>query len=833
MTVEIVPQFRSRFTFAEIRSSYPTPEDAWAAGDFMLVSETAPEDSELRACAVVMAGLVSQGLERLERLAALTPRGMLIKAFAFWLLDRAPEALALLDRVPPGSPDAAMALRLRRLVAAGEIRVITTAAVLPVLTKGDESARQPVRRYGQFEVSHYATQFDRNAWPNELNDPFDTFIDGLGPQERPDFIFSQTPQWMLPRNFERVTVPRVLWCHDTDVFFSRAADNLAAFDMRLMCTSQEHFELQHALGVPCMSSLLTEPMCMPPPRPVLKLEKDIDVVFTGAALNVLHSEKPRFLYQLAALSPRYRIEIVDGHIPESRYFDLLARARFLPVVNRYSGQPSPRWLDALAHSCCVLYPEGSGYANVGAGCFAFRENAIAADIASHIEAHRAAALGSPYHPATVYEHTKRAFALRQDSRDKNLERLLKVAAFSALVWRTPTRARTDVRARSVWMTPPIDKFMFDREHIREKIERYEAGLRPGPSWDDRDHNNVAAIDMHLSVLFSELRRERRLRAYALLEEGLARFPQSLLLRFNAAHWRFFESDNASFEAETRALSLIAEFDQLSFSPTDSDVGLPVTYYQRDLVFPFYAYSQLVLSSEVKRNSSSPGGGIDLAVPPARVLLAAAHGYLGRSAERRGDLVAALDRYRQSLAIYADNLPLMRTRLRLLCRLASADNPHYGEEILRAFSECASIYPTVLLSELYQIVPALERTGCQGAIKDLLAMWHRLGNITTFGSPSWFDDQIDGYLSIARFEAHFPDELRKRLVLLRSGQGGPATQFETLVLAATDISMLSTIRRKALRPLRRVIRAFAQVHGHFRTFGLARTMRVIVRKMTGG
>src|SRR5205807_3266538 len=113
--------------------------------------------------------------------------------------------------------------------------------------------------------------------------------------------------------------------------------------------------------------------------------------------------------------------------------------------------------------------------------------------------------GSPYHPATVYEHTKRVFSLRQDSREQNMERLLKVAAFCALVWRPQqpapvARPATALRPRSVWITPPIDKAMFFREDIRQKLERYERGLVPHASWDDKDYNNVAAINMHLAVL---------------------------------------------------------------------------------------------------------------------------------------------------------------------------------------------------------------------------------------------------------------------------------------------------------------------------------------------
>src|SRR4029077_15820407 len=99
MSCRIEPEYRFRFSFDEIRAAYSGPEEAWAAGDFMLVSETAPPGSELRACALVMVGLVSQGMELLERAPALSPRGRLVMALGLWLLNRNSEALASLQEI--------------------------------------------------------------------------------------------------------------------------------------------------------------------------------------------------------------------------------------------------------------------------------------------------------------------------------------------------------------------------------------------------------------------------------------------------------------------------------------------------------------------------------------------------------------------------------------------------------------------------------------------------------------------------------------------------------------------------------------------------------------
>jgi hypothetical protein len=807
MSLQTEPTFEFRFSFDDIRSHYATAEDAWNAGDFMLVSEWAPEHSELRACAVVMAGLVSQGLEQLDRIMGRSPRGELIRAFALWLADRPDEALAALAIVRAGSPERELADRLQRLTEADEIRVITNATIMPMFTQGDDSARQPISRYGQFKVSHYATQFAENAWPQDLNAPFDTFIDSLPEQERPDFIFSLTPQWPLPRNFERVRIPRVIWCHDTDVFFCRGADNLAVYDVRLTCTSQEHFELQQSLGRPCFSTFMTDPSLSKPfPKIELKIDKDIDVLFTGAALRAFHSDKSRFMYLMSALAPKYRVCVVDGHMPEPDYFDLLSRARFLPIINRYSGQSSPRWRDALAQSTCVLYPRGSGYGNIGAGCFPYCESSIVEDFSKHIDAHHAAEAGSLYHPVTVFADVQRHFLPRQASRAKNMELVLKIAAFAALIWPHPPRTHgqsgaRNVRPRAIWFVPPIDNILFGQENIIAKIGRFADDLQPERTWDDKDFNNAAAINMHLAALYGDSSQpQRRQRAYALLERGLWRFPRSLLLRFNAAHWRFFESDQPNADGDWRFEEIIEGFGDLEYSPTDSDVGMAVTFYERDLVFPYYDYCQLVLCNEVLNGSPHLHDRRRASATPADVLLAAAHGYLGLSAERRGDLMGAMDRYRQALAIYPDNLPLMRQRLKALLRLSEAPDcpPSLGDELARAFFDCVAKYPTVLLSELYDVVPALGRLGPRDAVADALVMWARLGTIAYSGSQVWFDDAVSGMMRIADFEPLFPSTLRERLACLREKAGACAStsQFEMAALAAMDFARSHRIATSA-------------------------------------
>ena len=163
-------------------------------------------------------------------------------------------------------------------------------------------------------------------------DSFSEFIDSLPEGERPDLIFSLSPQWLVAKDFHKVTVPKVIWCHDSDAFQYRNADNYALYDVAICNCSQEHFELsQGTPGLYCAANLLLHPIATPFPEASPHREKLVDIIFTGSALAPFHSEKPRFLFNLSGLAPRYKVKVIEGHMPEKEYFEVVSHAKFLPL----------------------------------------------------------------------------------------------------------------------------------------------------------------------------------------------------------------------------------------------------------------------------------------------------------------------------------------------------------------------------------------------------------------------------------------------------------------------------------------------------------------------
>ncbi|MDB5406888.1 MAG: hypothetical protein JWL84_1800, partial [Rhodospirillales bacterium] len=423
MDRRIAPDFSFRFSPKCISTYYKSAARAFDCGDFVIAAQSnEAADRELKACAQILSGLIDQGLSELARQERVSGRGKLCQAYALWVLDRVAEAHAVLDEIVDRETADAAAI-FRGLLNREEITVFVTGAMLPVRTETTDTARQPVFRYGSITMKYVGSQLPDNAYDYRLHEPMDEFIRDLPASERPDIVFALSPQWLIPANFEQVDVPKVLWSHDEDVFLYRNVENFALYDVAICACSQAHFELSRSAGIFCASNVIFSPLATPFPEASLPERKDIDLLFTGSGLDEFHSEKPRFIYQLTELEPDYKVKLVNGHLPERQYFDLLRHTKFLPIVNRYAGAPSPRWRDALTHGACILYPEGTLYDEIAPGCFPIRESSISADVRRHLESFDK--IAPSYDLKENVPEVNRRFAIHRESREKSFERLLK------------------------------------------------------------------------------------------------------------------------------------------------------------------------------------------------------------------------------------------------------------------------------------------------------------------------------------------------------------------------------------------------------------------------
>ncbi|WP_341913733.1 hypothetical protein [Ferrovibrio terrae] len=813
---EISPQFSYRFDIADIRKFYGDLEAAMAAGDYNLVATYAPVGSELKGCALVLSGLYVSGLPILEGRATLSDFGKLCLGFGLWLSDRHGAATATLSLVERRGPYGLVAQKLMRLIETQDISVFTISVTLPIFTAESEKARRPILRYGQFLVKHVGTQLEKNAYDSEYKptEPLDEFIDRLPAEERPLFIWSMSPQAVLPKNYEKVKLPKLMWCHDTDIFLYRGYDNFRLNDINIVSTSQEHFELSRALGTPVVSNIMSDTLCMPSGAAHLPEQKDIDLLLTGSTVVSFHSEKARFTYQLSKLSDEFNIVVVDGHLPEDTYLSLVKRSHFVPIANRYAGATSPRWREGLSAGAMLLYPEGTPYSEITPGTFSYRAATMETDIRHHLRMRRDTGHmpGSPYNAAEVFPRIDAGLAFLRDAREKQVERQFKFNTFMLLLHETEagTVSVPDAHRRLTWYVPPVDGKLWTPQNVKPRMLAIGDALVESDFLDEKDYNNAALLYEQLNHFPGVSEAERvhcEARKQLLLEQGLSRYPDSLLLNFNAAHWAFMDAVCAGGVPGQPALSgfqsVIDRGAQLTFDPICSDFGVAYTLLHRDAVFPYYDYGQTFLKQLVRQNT--PGYHPPEALADLKdIVLAAAHGYLGwgcilaapagnEDATRR-----ALEHFERSLAIYDDNLPLKRLRFECLVRAYRPNGDQtIAASIVDSYLDYAEKLPAALLTDIHLVLPSLDEKDDADALRYLLSEWHRYERSVGFAEPEDLEAVLRKGTVIMRYEKYFPQSLRQSLKLWREGgtslrkigQPDRAMGHPVSVLAADPVIMI--------------------------------------------
>jgi hypothetical protein len=729
----IAPEYSFRFTPGDIRETYGSAEAAFARGDFLNAAQWAAADSELKACALILGGLLEQGLAILEGHPAMSGRSRLCAAFALWSLNRDADAVAALAHIDdPAELEPADAFRA--LLARANLNVFITGAILSVFPEHySASFIAPVYRYGAITVKYVGSQLGTNAYDYSSTESLSGFVDGLPPEERPDILFALSPQWLLARDFHKVTVPKVIWCHDSDAFQYRNVDNYALYDVAICNCSQEHFELSHGTpGLFCAANMLLHPLATPFPEASPHREKTFDIIFTGSALAPFHSEKPRFLFRLAELGGKYKVQVVEGHMPEEQYFEVISHAKFLPVVNRYAGSPSPRWRDALANGAFLLYPEGTFYGEIAPGCFTFSADTMVDDIAGHVD--RFDAGGNPdYDPATVVPEVNSRFSIHHQPREESFTRLLKYALFMALVWPRAAAASSRRQRRLVWLTPAVDCGLFGTNHVRDEISRIGGAIGPQDLTDDLDYNNAAHLHAQLVFTFHESNAVPTWasRADRYFRDGLARYPNSLTLLFNEAHWNFFKPGADYVEAENMFRAIVERFDDLLFDPHGADIAFAYTLHERDAVFPCYEYADVATSELALRHAPRLAAKKALANSSRDLIRAACYGFIGWAQLKRKAIAAGLDSLERSIELYPHGLPVLRLYFDTLLRMAAEAGtltPVLAADLGAAFVAVINVNPSILLTHVYTVVPILADNGERRTAREVLAAWHRLANV---------------------------------------------------------------------------------------------------------
>ncbi len=773
-----------RFSVDEILDWHGSLQRAFYAGDYLLVAQHAAPGGELAGQALILCGMVEQGKGALQSLEVLTPFSELCLAYACWVSNECQRALKVLRHLGIGGGCASIARDLEALVGASSIPIVTIAVALPIYTGEADAVRDARQRFGQFVCTHVGTQLVDESNPDALAMPFSSVIDDLPRGDRPFFIYSGTPQWLLPRDFAACEVPKVVWLHDTDRFFYRMSGNFGLFDVSMTNVSQEHYELTRTCNAFAASNLFCDSMSSPCPEAFYQAEKPLDLVFTGAGLDSPQIDRAHFIANLAELGRHFHVRVFDGHLDEPAFLDLLGSAKFVPIVNRYRGCPSPRWLQALSRGTFVLHPERTTFERFGPGCFPFRPEHMVEDMARHIEQWNDNTLGSPYNAATIFPEIRNALAPRQAPRSALFERTLKCAAMLVLLRRHgfARAVGPNGRQRSVWPVPAMDAWMFGAENILAKTDAMVAWRTQALAEDDDiGINNTAMTLIQQAILLRDRGRlveaeARYRRALGIVDDGVARFPNSFVLHWNAAHWRmFFEGDVKG--ARERLLAIGANFGGLSFRPSQSDLGFG--FRGADPVFWEYAYGDLVLQAAVRAGNREPDRADRLAID--RLIFSTLHGYLGLIEQWHGEREAALRRYLHALDFCERNAAVHVLALDTCLSLLNDAGTQAGDEIRAAFTsltaDIADINPRLFLSHIGPVLSAASALERRYILGPFLERWWLLRRVIDEPSGKKYfprdSAEVDALIAV---RAHWPllltkdveraDTAQPRQVLLR-------------------------------------------------------------------
>ncbi|MCW8952210.1 MAG: hypothetical protein OQK53_05845 [Rhodospirillales bacterium] len=781
---KIHPVFGYRVTNDEIIEWYGGAEAAFAAGDYMLAATNAPANSEIKGAALVLSGLFVKGAKILDALSDLSDQGLVIRALAHWIAGENEQAIKRLEQVPDDKGRASeLASRLEALIGRDRINVFKVISAVPIHFEEYPFHRSVECRVGPFVVCNISGQLAETFGGYDINDPLDEFIAALPEEQRPDFLYCQSPQWILPRNFEKIDIPKVMWCNDSDVYLQANLDNYLLHDVHITNASQEHFELGCASGVKGVTVFTFDPTAVPFPEVHWTGEKDIDVLFTGDALNGHFKDRARFLYHLARLSGERHIRIENGHLPKDDYRRLLERSRFLPLINRYLGMPSPRWRDALSAGAFLLSPRGSFFDEVGPGSFPVDERHLTNDVRSHLEAYDRSRKKQEgvYDPEKATEGIREALS-NTGTVEELAERQLKYAAFFAATVGLEgiDRRSADVKRRIVWLCPRADLHIWGEEHVKKRISKVIENLDQNESWDEKDFNNAATTCGKASVVWPDPKEESEKRLQQCeryLEDGRHRFPDSLALRFNACYWRFVRETHFQQNLRPETIleweRLLEDFDNLSFDPVGTDIGAGIASEHPDIVFPYIEYAWLVTETATAEslNQKQP------TYTPRDCLRGAVEGFIGLGtlvASKEADVdasMAALPHLLRADEIYPGNVQLKALLIHTLTFLATQDDSDdYRRRLIDVYFDMVNIDPMFLLNkEIYIVVDCCLRLGKEDVARALLGEWYGLARCVRlakkFGGIGEYDEADDRLLMVAKllhFSPYYPRALLEKI-----------------------------------------------------------------------
>lgn len=290
-----------------------------------------------------MIGMPERAIEPLGRFDGEGPR--FFQAAASWMAGDAAAARALSRRL-----ETPLGNRLAELVGKDRIDVLCQ---LPANRHGPHvhltgAAADPVFRIAN--ISHHPDDL-----PLRPGASIWEYADRDAP---PDLFLCEMVEWhQIPADFQELPCPLIGATSDFDMHIQGIQPWLNGFDVVVVNDHTEYASLRSCIKPP----MAVFPLLFgcPSDLPVFSdARRDIDVFMSGTLFAPYHPDKAALLHSVIEI-PDLNVVLVNGHMPETAYFDFLSRSKLTVSYYRRPGGMVTRGIEAVCMGCVVLLQEGS------------------------------------------------------------------------------------------------------------------------------------------------------------------------------------------------------------------------------------------------------------------------------------------------------------------------------------------------------------------------------------------------------------------------------------------------------------------------------------------
>jgi hypothetical protein len=470
-------------------------------------------------------GLIGKCRQACEGLSAFDhDEARFASAVAHWIEGQDAEAVGLLEKIPIEH-----ARNLLALVRKPQIRVL---GQMCSVRGGCADLLSGALRDPKFHINNISYH------PDDLpNEPYLDIHRCYDRQAPPDFYISQMIEWhLIPPNLQELPCPILGHTADYDLHIQTLYPWLKLFDEIIVSDNSEWQDVRKLVDVPV--SAFPKSFGVPSGLPPLENRpREFDLFLSGTVTHPYHPEKARLLCEILE-QPDLRLKILNGFTDPATYYRHLAEAKVSFTYVRHATALPTRGLEALAMGCAVLVQRGSVLAlfageNEGVVTYDFKARDLVPALRRILDQWR------------EFQGRARAGArlIREEFDRKRVgSQYLRFLTFLAARPRGPRRVQPAAllcQKRSVlqkgWLPSydfagPILTRIAINNHRRLQVQRR-----------DEAAGSQVFIDLaRESVLFNYHRaaagripvQEWLTSLSEIYEEGLTRFPESLVLRFN-------------------------------------------------------------------------------------------------------------------------------------------------------------------------------------------------------------------------------------------------------------------------------------------------------------